>query len=308
MPEKLSTIAILLGSRNGESFLQQQLDSFTRQTYKYWQVYASDDGSTDSTRSIIDGFLSTRLGEGFLCKGPQKGFAANFMSLVGNKDIQANYYAFSDQDDVWHSEKLACAVSWLNTIDDDTPALYCSRTVLIDEDNKQIGLSPDYRKKPGFGNALLQNIASGNTMVFNHRARQLLAKAENMALVAHDWSLYQIVTACGGIVHFDSNPRVYYRQHGKNTIGNGMSPLTRLSNFVAAHKGRSIMWNDRNNEVLKCVENDFTQESKQMLASFKRIRDNTLMNRFRLMSRSGIYHQQLIGRVTTFTYVLLNKI
>lgn len=308
MPKKLSSIAILLGSRNGESFLQQQLDSFTHQIYKHWNLYVSDDGSADLTPSIIQRFLKNQRDRGFLYKGPQKGFAANFMSLVSNTDIQSDYYAFSDQDDIWHPEKLERAASWLDGIDNNIPALYCSRTVLIDENNNQIGFSPNYNKLPGFGNALLQNIASGNTMVFNHCARELLAKTENAPLVAHDWSLYQIVTACGGVVHFDSKPSVYYRQHSKNMIGNGMSPMTRLNNFIAAYRGRRIEWNDRNREVLSYVEKDFNQKNKQMLTSFIAIRNNTLINRFRFMYRSGIYHQQFIGSVASFTHVLLNKI
>lgn len=308
MPEKSSLIAILLGSRNGEFFLQQQLDSFTRQTYKHWQVYVSDDGSTDSTPSIVESFLFNQKGKGFLYKGPQKGFAVNFMSLVGNRDIQADYYAFSDQDDIWHPEKLERAISWLDEIDDNIPALYCSRTTLIDENNKHIGFSPDYRKKPGFGNALLQNIASGNTMVFNHSARELLRKAQGAPMVVHDWSLYQIVAGCGGAVFYDRQPTVLYRQHNNNVIGNGMSPLHRLQNFIAAHGGRTAQWNDQNRQVLACVSENLTPEAKQSLATFSAIRDNSVLNRLRLMRRSGIYHQQWIGSLTTLTYVLLNKI
>lgn len=308
MPKKESSIAILLGSRNGESFLQQQLDSFVDQTYKNWSVYISDDGSTDSTSSIAKKFIENNGRKGGVCVGPQKGFAANFMSLVTNNSIQADYYAFSDQDDVWGADKLSHAVSWLQTINEAVPALYCSRTKLTDSAGRICGLSPDYKKPPGFGNALLQNIASGNTMVFNHCARELLRKVECSSVVAHDWSLYQIVTGCGGQVFYDSHPRVLYRQHGDNVIGNSMAPLLRLRNFIAAHGGRAAKWNDRNRQVLAYVSENLTPQAKQSLASFSAIRNNSLLNRLHLMRRSGIYHQQWVGSLTTLTYVLLNKI
>ena len=94
----------------------------------------------------------------------------------------------------WRGRLIGCK------LDEAIPAVYCSRTRLTDSTGKVTGFSPDYRKAPGFGNSLLQNIASGNTMVFNHRARELLMKAQGAPIVAHDWSLYQIVAACGGQV------------------------------------------------------------------------------------------------------------
>ncbi|KKZ19495.1 glycosyl transferase [Serratia marcescens] len=308
MSKNSGTVAILLGTRNGAEYLSEQLDSFRKQTYKNWSLWASDDGSTDQTREIIGDFIASPEINGSLLYGPQQGFCANFMSLVANPKIQAAYYAFSDQDDVWLEDKLARAVDWLQTLDEAIPAVYCSRTRLTDSTGMVSGFSPDYRKAPGFGNSLLQNIASGNTMVFNHRARELLMKAQGAPIVAHDWSLYQIVAACGGQVFYDRQPTVLYRQHAGNVIGNSMAPFQRLRNFMAAYGGRAAQWNDRNRRVLSCVSEDFTIQAKQSLASFGAIRDNSLLNRLRLMRRAGIYHQQWIGTLSTLIYVLLNKI
>ena len=293
MSKNADTVAILLGTRNGAEYLSEQLDSFRKQTHKNWSLWASDDGSTDQTREIIGDFIASPEVDGSLLYGPQQGFCANFMSLVANPEIQSAYYAFSDQDDVWLEDKLA---------------VYCSRTRLTDSSGMLGGFSPDYRKAPGFGNSLLQNIASGNTMVFNHRARELLMKAQGAPIVAHDWSLYQIVAACGGQIFYDRKPTVLYRQHGGNVIGNSMAPFQRLRNFMAAYDGRAAQWNDRNRRVLSCVSEDFTIQAKQSLASFGAIRNNSLLNRLRLMRRAGIYHQQWIGTLSTLIYVLLNKI
>ena len=37
---------------NGERFLKEALDSLCAQTYSDWNIYISDDGSTDSTEAI----------------------------------------------------------------------------------------------------------------------------------------------------------------------------------------------------------------------------------------------------------------
>jgi hypothetical protein len=230
------------------------------------------------------------------------------MSLIGNIDINADYYAFADQDDIWLDDKLDRAVGWLNTIDANIPALYCSRTRLIDENGRPIGYSPLYSRKPSFGNALLQNIASGNTMIFNHRARSLLQQVQHEKLVIHDWSLYQIVSGCGGVIRYDPEPTVLYRQHRNNVIGNSMQPVQRIRNFLYACNGRAAVWNDINRKVLLKIGDELTPQAKLTLAAFSAIRESGVLRRLYLMHKSGIYHQQLLGNISTLAYILLNKL
>jgi len=307
MNKQSGTVAILMATRNGAAYLKQQLDSFEKQNYRQWSLWASDDGSTDSTNALIRSFAGITGNESHLVNGPQTGPSDNFMSLVTRPQIQARYYAFADQDDIWLSDKLSRAVEWLETIEDNVPALYCSRTRLIDEHDRPIGYSPLYARNPCFGNALLQNIASGNTMIFNQRARELLLSVRMEKLVIHDWTLYQVVTGCGGEVKYDPEPTVLYRQHGNNAIGNSMEPMQRLRNFLYACNGRAANWNDVNRKVLARIAEDLTPQAKDMLAAFCAIRNNSLLKRLSLMRKSGIYHQQLLGSFSTFAYVLLDK-
>ncbi|EDK72391.1 glycosyl transferase, group 2 family protein [candidate division TM7 genomosp. GTL1] len=59
---------------------------------------------------------------------------------------------------------------------------------------------------------MVQNVAGGNTMVFNNAARRLLiAAGSDVDVVAHDWWVYIVVSACGGRVHYDSRPSLRYR-------------------------------------------------------------------------------------------------
>ncbi|PAV69458.1 hypothetical protein WR25_25680 [Diploscapter pachys] len=100
----------------------------------------------------------------------------------------ADYYAWCDQDDIWHPEKLARAVTRLSSVPEGVPALYCARTELVDQDGKHLGFSPVYSRSACFRNALVQNIAGGNTMVFNDALMKLLREAGNNAtIVSHDW-------------------------------------------------------------------------------------------------------------------------
>ncbi len=307
MNKQSAAVAILLASKNGATYLKQQLDSFINQTHRSWQLWVSDDGSSDSTVAKIKAFIARSDVEGHLVNGPQTGLCDNFMSLIGNVAINADYYAFSDQDDVWLRDKLSRAVEWLNRTNEDLPALYCSRTRLIDSAGVPIGYSPLYSKAPSFGNALLQNIASGNTMVFNNRARELMLKISPVKPVIHDWTLYQLVTGCGGQVKYDPEPTVLYRQHSNNIIGNSMGLPQRMHNFSDAHGGRMASWNDINRSVLSCLGDALTPAAIDTLMAFSAIRDNHLFNRLKLMRQSRVYHQQFLGSITTLTYVLFNK-
>ena len=96
------SVAILLCTFNGARFLPMQLASFEAQDHQDWRLFVSDDGSEDSTLGLAEAFRKKHGADRvFIRKGPQKGFVANFLSLICDPAVNGDYYAFSDQDDVW---------------------------------------------------------------------------------------------------------------------------------------------------------------------------------------------------------------
>lgn len=301
-------VAILLCTYNGAKYLAEQLDSFERQTHTYWQVWASDDGSSDETRDILLQYQQKwgpqRL---TLVDGPGLGSTANFMSLLYNPAIQADFYAFSDQDDIWKDDKLERALAWLSTIQPAKPALYCSRTQLVDERNNAIGFSQLQQRPPGFTNALMQNIAGGNTMVFNHAIRLLLgAKAPDV--VIHDWWLYLAVSACGGDVCYDPYPSVRYRQHQDNLIGMNIGWHARRQRIRQLFKGRYRGWTDRNLQALQSIHTAIVPANKELLRGFAQARRQPLLPRVVQFKRLGLYRQTTLGNLGLWAGVVFNKI
>lgn len=179
-----SQAANLLAQFNGEQFSREQLDSLIAQSFPHWTIYASDDGSSDSTIEILSEYQSS-LGPSRLkiLNGPHEGFAANFIWLLRNENINADYFAFCDQDDIWEPTRLEAGIDWMRSINNNSPALFCSRTSLVDNEGKRIGLSPHFKKTPCFKNALVQSIAGGNTMLLNAASRSLLARTEKPEIV-----------------------------------------------------------------------------------------------------------------------------
>ena len=133
-------MAILLCTFQAQRFLADQLQSIQTQTCPSWKVWVSDDGSTDQTLGILHEHVQRWGGSRLhLRPGPCRGSTANFLSLACAPEIDAEFFAFCDQDDLWHPDKLERALQWLQTVPADTPALYCSRTVLVDEHDQTLG-------------------------------------------------------------------------------------------------------------------------------------------------------------------------
>lgn len=306
----LPKIAILLCTLNGQRFLPEQLESFESQTHANWQVWASDDGSQDDTLAILESFKA-KWGEDKLMVGfgPAKGYAANFLGMTRKNHIHADFYAYSDQDDIWEAEKLERAIAWLQTVPKDTPALYCSRTLIVDADNSEIGFSPLFTRPPSFANALMQNIGGGNTMVFNNATRELLLNScLDFNIVSHDWWTYIVVTGCGGSVFYDSVPSLRYRQHDNNQVGSNCDWSARYLRTKRLLQGNLRNWNDQNIQALKQLEGKLLPENHRILDQFVRSRSHRLIPRLIGLKRSGIYRQTQLGNLGLIMAAALKKI
>ncbi|MFC3608436.1 glycosyltransferase family 2 protein [Stutzerimonas tarimensis] len=303
-------VAILLCTYNGARYLGEQLDSFERQTHRDWVIYASDDGSTDETLDLLRRYQA-RLGEDRLVmlNGPRKGFAWNFLSLVRNPSIEADFFAFSDQDDIWHDDKLARGLDRLKRIPAGTPALFCARTRLVDEAGQVLGYSPLFSKLPSFRNALVQSLAGANTMLLNAAARQLLIGVpEGARVVSHDWLTYILVTGCGGEVFYDAQPTLDYRQHGGNIIGSNASLTDRFKRIRKMMSGTFRDWNRDNLKAIRQAQPLFTPENRQVLRQFMMARKSSALARVRLLRKAGLYRQTMSGNIGLLLAAGMGKI
>jgi glycosyltransferase involved in cell wall biosynthesis len=306
--ESSPTVGILLCTYNGAPYLRGQIDSILAQTHKQWNLFVSDDGSTDETVAILNEYQAALGARMTVVEGPKMGFAQNFMSLV-RSEIQCDYYAFSDQDDIWLPEKLARSVSALSAFDSEAPSLYCSRTQLVDKKGNSMGFTPLFSKPPAFKNALVQSLAGANTMVINHKARTLLAQTrKDRSIVAHDWLAYLVVSGCGGSIVYDAEPTLLYRQHDSNLIGANDGIRNRMRRFSETLGGRFKEWNEKNLNILKDATLDLTPENHDILIAFDRLRNENIWKRLCLLQQTKLYRQTMFGTLSLYAAVLLNRI
>ena len=302
-------VNILLGCFNGAKYITEQLDSIESQTHQNWCVYASDDGSADEMLDILKEYQvkwgSNKL---VILQGPSNGFCQNFLSMVCNPKIIADYYAFCDQDDFWLPEKLTAAIHCLSLKDSSIPYIYGGRTTYVDINLKKTGDSPNFIYPTSFRNALVQNIAGGNTMVFNHATKTLVTKVGIVDAVAHDWWLYILITGCGGRMHYDSRSYILYRQHPGALIGQNNSLKCQFIRFLKLLKGEYKAWNDQNIGALKLANSFLNYNNRKTLDQFILYRNSNLTRRLRMLSVCGLYRQGWHGEITLFLAVLLKRI
>jgi len=100
----MSMVSINLCCYNSEKYLRETLESIVHQTYKNWELIIINDGSRDSTESIIKEYINA--GYPIIYHYQQnKG-----LSYSRNKAIElsrGDYIALIDHDDLWLPDKLA---------------------------------------------------------------------------------------------------------------------------------------------------------------------------------------------------------
>jgi len=303
-------VAILMGTYNGLPYIEKLLDSLEAQKHTNWCLIVSDDGSSDNTIEVLEQ-RQNRLGSKIsIMHGPQNGFSKNFLSLAANSAIRSDYYAFCDQDDVWCQDKLSKAVEMLQRAGEspERPIMYCGATWYVTDSLVPCGRSQRFVYPKTFNNALVQNIASGNTMVFNHPAKVLLEKAGVVNVPYHDWWLYLIVTGAGGVVLFDDTPQIFYRQHSLNQVGVVLGFKQRMWRFLRMFFGVYRGETDLNLEALRANANLLDESSRKTLGLFVRLRNFRLMRAIYMACKCKLYRQTWRGTLTLYLGIAFKKI
>lgn len=219
-------VAILLATYNGEKFIEKQLDSLLGQSFQQFKIYIHDDGSNDKTLEIIRSYESQFPGKFVIFEEESKhlGAAFSFMWLLNR--VEAPYYMFCDQDDIWFPQKIELTLKKMKEIEYHYPMLpiviHTDLQVVDDKLNiiyrsmwDSMKLIPELLQK--FNYLAVCNCCTGCTMLINHKLKSYVFPIPSN-IPMHDFWI-ALMGAKYGIVENLSQTTILYRQHECNTIG-----------------------------------------------------------------------------------------
>lgn len=208
-------VQILMSTYNGEEFIREQLDSILGQSYPDVDILIRDDGSTDDTFVILKEYEELHQNI-HAYQGANLGVNRSFFELLSESNPKASYIGFCDQDDCWLPEKIEAAVRQLERMEG--PALYCGAKTLVNENLEPLGSQQNPHVTPGFGNAVIESICSGCTLLMNRKLAEIIKGRLPEDVIHHDWWCYMAAAYLGSI-YFDETSYIYYRQHKGNEVG-----------------------------------------------------------------------------------------
>lgn len=244
--------SVALCTYNGENYIRKQIDSILNQTVKVDEIVVCDDGSTDETLSIIESFReNTSVDIRIYRNETNLGVCANFQKAV---DLcNGDFIFLSDQDDVWHGDKVETVVGYFN--------LHHQKQVvftdgqLIDGSGEAISDGTLW-KCFGIDNTCLKQIENGLGMeifAFENRATgatmairrgfEYTSSFSKFCIddILHDGALAMLALIDNRLGHIDKC-LIDYRIHGNQECGIGESLGNPLSNDPREVSYTATLW------------------------------------------------------------------
>jgi len=219
-------VSIAMTTFDGRRHVEAQLDSFLAQTRPPDQLIVCDDGSTDGTRECLDEFAARAPFAVRVVRNPvQLATTPNFEQAVSLTDGDVVF--FSDQDDVWHPDRVASLVEVFEAHEDAGCAFSNAR--VVDGEGAPLGyalwdslwFSQPERAAVSEGRPLevfaRHVVAAGTSLAFRGRFRELILPFPDLH-DCHDAWVSFLVTAASG-VRLVERDLLDYRLHGQNQFG-----------------------------------------------------------------------------------------
>ncbi|MCF5164463.1 glycosyltransferase [Pseudomonas congelans] len=231
-------VAVLLAAYNGMAWIEAQLDSILKQTNVCVSVFISVDTSTDGTEAWCADYAQRHANITLLPPAGRFGGASrNFFRLIRDVNFSTfDYVALSDQDDIWHLDKLDRATTKLQSEDLDayssnvTAFWPSGRRVLLNKAQPQVRWDHLFEAAgPGCTYVLKRRLVDA----FKASLIEQWQSAQNVSL--HDWYCYAFARSHGFRWFIDPVSSMDYRQHENNQVGanTGVSALlTRLKTIT----------------------------------------------------------------------------
>ena len=282
-------VNIVLSTYNGARFLAEQLGSIQKQTFTDWQLLIRDDGSTDITPQIIAEFVKADPRIHFINEHDRQNFGVikNFFTLV--KYEKADYYFFSDQDDVWLPDKMATMLDEVIHNDKSQPLMIYMDLSVVDQDlnvtHPSMIRSQSHHANTTLLAELTENTVTGGVAMINHALAEKWEDTDDV--IMHDWYLALLATATGKLVYIDK-PGELYRQHDNNVLG-ARTFRKRLAKWLNPLQALEKYWwlitTSQKQAELLLGQPDLSTIQRELIGAYVGLINHGMMQRINLLKK-----------------------
>ena len=305
---------VILCTYNGEKYLEKQIKSIMEQDREDFCLLYSDDGSTDSTKAILQslqekyGRRMTALPRPMHSGSPAKHFLS-ILSALAKGEVETDnleYIFLADQDDEWFPDKLSKTISVIKEEErkfgESLPILCHTDCSLVNSRGELLAKSyRRYQKLPGasyrFSRLLLQNHVTGASVGINKALLQYCKEIPAEVKMHDHW--LALLANCFGEIQYLPYASYAYRQHGENVLGaKKASVLKECEERLVASKEkdkedaihssyRALFAQGR--ELKRIFGDELPEIKRKILEAFLSLEGKSRLGKITTMALFGIY-------------------
>ncbi|MGQ7456683.1 glycosyltransferase family 2 protein [Streptococcus suis] len=302
-------VNILMSTYNGQQFLAEQIRSIQDQSYTDWTLFIRDDGSSDNTKEILKDFehQDSRIHLIDSDNSDNLGVIKSFHKLV-NHD-RADYYFFSDQDDVWLPNKLELSLKEAQNYLANLPLMVYMDLKVVNQDleimTESMVKSQSHHANTELVQELTENTVTGGVAMINHALAEMWQETDDILM--HDWYLALLASAFGNLVFIDQ-PGELYRQHSDNVLG-ARTLSKRFKKWIRPHILFAVYWDlikNSQKQARHLLQMPLSQSNRELIEAFVTIMDKPMLERFRILRKYGLRKNKSFHTLV-FTTLIVTK-
>ncbi|MGK7900453.1 MAG: glycosyltransferase [Hormoscilla sp.] len=207
-------ISVIIPVYNGEKTIRETIESILNQTFSDFELIVINDGSTDTTLSIVNSIQDPRLK---VFSYPNGGASASRNRGIAR--ATGEYISFIDADDLWTPDKLeaqfkalqenqeaAVAYSWTNCIDESSKFLHPGGYITLNGDV--------------YAHMLVVNfLICGSNPLIRRQALDEVGEFDKSLMGTEDWDMWLRLAARFHFVAVPT-PQILYRQVADSVSSN----------------------------------------------------------------------------------------
>jgi glycosyltransferase involved in cell wall biosynthesis len=219
----MGSVSIAMATLNGARYVGVQLESIAAQSRLPDELIVCDDGSSDATLAVISRFARNAPFPVRIVQNKKRlGYRENFMRAAGL--CSGELISFSDQDDVWHHQKIERMVA---AFEDPDVLLAFHNATVVDARRAPVGQTfarsagaiysalelPPWTVVPGFSQMFHRSLLRYSDL--HDRSVDVYSATERMP---HDQWFVFLASVFGSVAYLPGR-LAQYRQHRTNCSG-----------------------------------------------------------------------------------------